>query len=162
NAERINKRSLAIREKALGPDHPDVAQSLNNLATLYDQQARYADAEPLYKRSLVIRENILGPNHPMVAESLNNLASHYSKQRRYADALNIIKRSIDVGMSQKSPVFSVLRGSESENFINHARSFAESYYVLQFTSSSSAGEAVTKLAQRHAAGTGELATLVRR
>jgi hypothetical protein len=27
--------SLAIREKALGPEHPDVAESLNDLAVLY-------------------------------------------------------------------------------------------------------------------------------
>ncbi len=31
-AEPLCKRSLAIREKALGPDHPNVAESLNNLA----------------------------------------------------------------------------------------------------------------------------------
>ena len=35
DAEPLYKRSLAIREKALGPDHPDVATSLNNLAELY-------------------------------------------------------------------------------------------------------------------------------
>jgi hypothetical protein len=29
-AEPIFARALAIREKALGPDHPDVAESLNN------------------------------------------------------------------------------------------------------------------------------------
>ena len=29
------QRELAIREKALGPDHPNTAQSLNNLALLY-------------------------------------------------------------------------------------------------------------------------------
>jgi tetratricopeptide (TPR) repeat protein len=52
-AEPLYKRSLAIREKALGPDHPDVALSLNNLAGLYDNQGRYAEAEPLYKRSLI-------------------------------------------------------------------------------------------------------------
>jgi hypothetical protein len=40
-------RAPAIREKALGPDHQDVAQSLNNLASLYHSQGRYADAEPL-------------------------------------------------------------------------------------------------------------------
>ncbi len=36
---------LALREKALGPSHPDVATSLNNLAVLnYDQGAfRKAD-----------------------------------------------------------------------------------------------------------------------
>ena len=34
-AEPLYQRSLAIREKALGPEHPDVANSLNNLAELY-------------------------------------------------------------------------------------------------------------------------------
>ena len=34
------ERSLAIREKALGPDHPDVAQSLNNRAVLLEAQVR--------------------------------------------------------------------------------------------------------------------------
>ena len=58
---------MAINEKALGPDHPDVARSLNNLAALYETQGRYADAEPLYKRSLAIREKALGPDHPDVA-----------------------------------------------------------------------------------------------
>ena len=33
----------------LGPDHPDVAHSLNNLAGLYQKTGRYAEAEPLYK-----------------------------------------------------------------------------------------------------------------
>ena len=41
--------------------------SLNNLAALYQDQGRYADAEPLYKRSLAIREKALGPDHPDVA-----------------------------------------------------------------------------------------------
>ena len=45
------EQALAIRKKALGPDHPDVAQSLNNLAVLYDAQGQYAKAEPLYLRS---------------------------------------------------------------------------------------------------------------
>jgi tetratricopeptide (TPR) repeat protein len=64
DAEPLYKRSLAIREKALGADHPDVATSLNNLANLYRAQGRYADAEPLYKRALAIRERVLGPDHP--------------------------------------------------------------------------------------------------
>jgi tetratricopeptide (TPR) repeat protein len=57
----LAERALAIREKALGPDHPDVAVALINLAQLYESQSRYADAEPLYKRSLAIREKALGP-----------------------------------------------------------------------------------------------------
>src|SRR4051812_43643312 len=34
-------RSLAILEKALGHDHPDVAASLNNLAVLYESRGEY-------------------------------------------------------------------------------------------------------------------------
>ncbi len=79
-AEPLYKRSLAIWEKALGPDHPDVALSLNNLALLYRTQGQYAEAEPLYKRSLAIWEKALGPDHPNVATSLNNLAELYRDQ----------------------------------------------------------------------------------
>ena len=35
DAEPLHQRALAICEKALGPEHPDVAMSLNNLAALY-------------------------------------------------------------------------------------------------------------------------------
>jgi tetratricopeptide (TPR) repeat protein len=67
------REALAIREKVLGPDHLDVAASLNILGLLYDNQGRYHEAEPLYQRSLQIREKALGPDHPEIARSLNNL-----------------------------------------------------------------------------------------
>ncbi len=93
-AEPLYKRSLGIHEKALGPDHPDVGTSLNNLALLYESQGRYAEAEPLYKRSLGIREKALGPDHPDVGTSLNNLAGLYESQGRYAEAEPLYKRSL--------------------------------------------------------------------
>src|SRR5208283_1138662 len=80
------KKALQVAEQNLGPDHPDVATSLNNLAWLYRAQGHYAQAEPLYKRSLAIREKALGPDHPDVATSLNNLAALYSAQSQYARA----------------------------------------------------------------------------
>ena len=40
DAEPLFRRALAIREKALGENHPDVAQSLNNLAVLYEKKGR--------------------------------------------------------------------------------------------------------------------------
>ena len=89
-------RALTIREKALGPDHPDVAVSLNNLAELYRAQGRYADAEPLHKRALTIREKALGPNHPDVALSLNNLAGIDVAQGRYSDAEPLLKRALAI------------------------------------------------------------------
>jgi CHAT domain-containing protein/Tfp pilus assembly protein PilF len=87
---------LVIDEKALGPDHPDVAHSLNGLAGLYYSQGRYADAESLFQRSLAIREKALGRDHPDVANSLNNLAGLYWSQGRYTDAEPLYQRSIAI------------------------------------------------------------------
>jgi tetratricopeptide (TPR) repeat protein len=58
----------------LGPDHPDTATSLDNLAFLLQAQGDLAGARPLYERALAIREKVLGPDHPDSATSLNNLA----------------------------------------------------------------------------------------
>jgi tetratricopeptide (TPR) repeat protein len=83
-----------IYEKSLGTDHPRVANSLNNLAALYLEQGRYAEAEPLYRRSLVIYEKSLGPDHSDVATPLNALAGLYYEQGRDADAESLVKRSL--------------------------------------------------------------------
>jgi hypothetical protein len=53
-AEPLYKRSLAIWEKALGPDHPDVATSLNNLAAPYRKTGREKEAKALEDRARVI------------------------------------------------------------------------------------------------------------
>ena len=90
---------LAITEKALGPDDPNVATTLNNLALLCNNQRRYADAEPLFKRSLAIREKALGLDDLNVATTLNNLAELYDNQGRYAEAEPLFKRS---GTTQRS------------------------------------------------------------
>ena len=71
-------------------------QSLNNLAALYSDQGRYAEAEPLYKRALAICEKALGPDHPDVGSSLNNLAALYRDQGRYAEAEPLFKRSLAI------------------------------------------------------------------
>ncbi len=90
------ERALAIYERALGPDHPRVATSVNNLATLRQSQGDYAGALPLHERSLAIRERALGPDHPEVAESLNNLATLYWAEGDYAGALPLYERSLAI------------------------------------------------------------------
>ena len=58
------ERALIIREKVLGPEHPDTAASLSNLAKLLREQGDFAGARPLLERALSIREKVLGPEHP--------------------------------------------------------------------------------------------------
>ena len=71
------KRSLSIKEKAFGPEHPETAASLNNLAALYVKTADFDKAEFLYQRALSIREKAFGPEHIETAISLNHLAVMY-------------------------------------------------------------------------------------
>jgi tetratricopeptide (TPR) repeat protein len=94
-----------VTEKAFGPDHPDVAQALNNLAALYARQGRNADAERLFKRSVVTFEKTLGPNHPDLADVLEILAGLYKDQGRYADAEQLSRRSMAIrGNTRSGPI----------------------------------------------------------
>ena len=95
------ERALAIRERALGPGHPDVAQSLNNLARLYHVQGAYERALLLYERALAIREKTLGLDDPYVAQSLNNLAELYRALGAYERALPLYERALAIW--QKAP-----------------------------------------------------------
>jgi tetratricopeptide (TPR) repeat protein len=68
------ERALAIREKALGAEHPSTGTSLNNLAVLLRAQGDYAGAKPLYERALAISEKALGAEHPSTKIIRENLA----------------------------------------------------------------------------------------
>ena len=72
------KKALLAAEQALGPGHPDVATSLNNLGMLCYAQEQFIQAESFHLRALTIREKAFGPDHLDVAQSLNNLGISYS------------------------------------------------------------------------------------
>ena len=91
----VGKKALKVAEEIVGPDHPSVATSLNNLAGLYMTQGQYAAAEPLYKRALSIDEKALGPDHPGVATTLNNLAGLYRATGRNLEAQELERRLSD-------------------------------------------------------------------
>lgn len=68
---------MKVAEKAFGINHPKFGASLNNLAELYQDQGKYAEAETLYKLALKTLEKALGPDHPVVATVLENVAECY-------------------------------------------------------------------------------------
>src|SRR5438270_828831 len=55
-AIQTEQKSLGIRQKFLGPDHPDVASSLFNLGLYYRNAGDIPEAEESYLKSLAIRE----------------------------------------------------------------------------------------------------------
>jgi tetratricopeptide (TPR) repeat protein len=66
--------ALAIREKALGPEHPDTAVSLNNLAVLLNDQGDLVGARSLHERALAINEKARGQTHKDTNRTRSHLA----------------------------------------------------------------------------------------
>ncbi len=106
--------ALEIRRRSLGPEHPDVAASLNDLALALQYRGDLAGAEPLYREALGIRRQALGEQHPDVATSLADLAwllqsrgDLAGAESLYREALGIRRQALgevhpDVAMSLSS------------------------------------------------------------
>jgi tetratricopeptide (TPR) repeat protein len=95
-AASLSRRALAIREKALGPDHPDTAVSLNILARHFREQGDLAKARPLFERALVISEKAHGPDHSDTAVCLSSLAWLLQSQGDLAEAQPLFERTLAI------------------------------------------------------------------
>jgi tetratricopeptide (TPR) repeat protein len=71
-AEPLFRQAIKIGEKALGKDHAAVAIWYDNLALLFQDQGKYAEAEPLFRRAIEISQNTLGPEHPNTVRAKEN------------------------------------------------------------------------------------------
>ena len=90
------RRALAIDEQSYGPEHPNVAIRLNNLAQLLQATNRLSEAEPLMRQALAIDEQSYGPEHPNVARDLNNLALLLEATNRLSEAEPLSWRSVSI------------------------------------------------------------------
>ncbi|MGA8171455.1 MAG: tetratricopeptide repeat protein [Methylocystis sp.] len=102
-AEPLYKRALAIGEASYGPDHPNVAIRLNNLARLLQDTNRIKEAEPLMRRALAIDEASYGPDHPNVAIDLNNLARLLKSTNRIKEAEPLMRRALTMDEASYGP-----------------------------------------------------------
>ena len=59
-AERTLNKSLAIKEKTFGKNHPEMVFDLSNLAWLYYWQSQHKKAEEKFSQILEIRKKTLG------------------------------------------------------------------------------------------------------
>lgn len=77
------EKAYILRRGGLG-DHPDTAQTLNNIAAIHFQNRKYAQCVMYVHRALAIATNCLGVAHPITLDYRRGLedAKIYLKQRR--------------------------------------------------------------------------------
>jgi tetratricopeptide (TPR) repeat protein len=84
-----------IYEKVRGPDHPDTAISLNNLAGVLIEQGDYAAAHMLCRRAMMICEKAR-PDHPDTALILHNFAGVLRELGDYDAARSLFERALTI------------------------------------------------------------------
>jgi nephrocystin-3 len=73
----LEEHALQVTESILGPNHLDVASSLERLAEIHKALGNYNRTLSAYHRELAIKERILGSKHLDLAPCLLNLAELY-------------------------------------------------------------------------------------
>jgi tetratricopeptide (TPR) repeat protein len=140
-AEPLHRRALGIREKALGPEHPDVGASLDNLAGLYRAQGKLDEALTLARRAtgLLARR--------FAAESGGSRQGVLAEQRTRSGGFEL-HVALLAAVAE--------RGPEAR-----AEAAAESFTIAQLARASDTAEQVGKMAARYAAGSDALAKVAR-
>jgi tetratricopeptide (TPR) repeat protein len=95
-AEVFYQQALTFQEKVLGPEHPDTATTLHQMAHLYQEQGKYEQAETFHQRELTIRDKVFGPEHPDTAHSLFCMAGLYREQGKYEQAEVFYQRALSI------------------------------------------------------------------
>ena len=73
SADELLREAARIQEQELGPHHPDLANTLNNLAIVAERTGSSTEAETFYRRAAAIAAAALPSDHPMTVASRQNL-----------------------------------------------------------------------------------------
>jgi hypothetical protein len=85
SAERLLREAADLQEATLGPLHPDLANTLNNLGVVCEMNNHPADAEECFRRAVAIAITALEPDHPFVATSQQNLRDFCEARGKQVD-----------------------------------------------------------------------------
>src|SRR5688500_12373731 len=85
SAEELLREAAALQEQTLGPYHPDLANTLNNLGVVCEMADNPIDAEHYVRRAYTVAIAALAPDHPFVATSSKNLHDFCAARGRPAE-----------------------------------------------------------------------------
>jgi tetratricopeptide (TPR) repeat protein/tRNA A-37 threonylcarbamoyl transferase component Bud32 len=95
-AETQLRAALATQRAVLGEVDPDVAQTLQDLASTLWFKGNLEEAEPMFRECLDLRRELYGPEHEKVARSMNDLAACLNSRDKHEEAEQIYRQSLSM------------------------------------------------------------------
>lgn len=102
-AEALLEGALAIQERMLRPDHPDIGLTVNNLAILAGESGDLDRAWELLKRALRIAQMTYGSKNKETARALTNLAQFHVLLGDYGEAEELFKQLLSMQEGMLGP-----------------------------------------------------------
>jgi serine/threonine protein kinase/tetratricopeptide (TPR) repeat protein len=93
-AEAERRTALDAQRKSLGNDHPDVAESLRQLAQFHTSKRDFDEAEKALGEALSIRKKISPAGDLAVAQLLEDFANLRARQERNTEAEELFREAI--------------------------------------------------------------------
>jgi eukaryotic-like serine/threonine-protein kinase len=101
-------KSLRLKERILGKDHPDVAFTLANYADTLNSMGRPKEALELSNRGVEILGRTFGASHPRLVNQLTTRAEIFNNLGRHEDARRDAERAVVLQRSEAGPELNLI------------------------------------------------------
>ena len=95
DAERMFTRTLAIRRRVSGDQHPNTLRLMESLADLYDAEGKYKEEETLLTSISNADRSVFGDSHPETLRQFSALGRVQLRESKYADAGATLRAALD-------------------------------------------------------------------
>jgi serine/threonine protein kinase len=102
-ARRHLERSYELLRRELGDEHDTTCMVMNNLASVYAHEGRFAPAERLFMHVLEANKRRLGPEHRDTLAVMNNLTVLYLTQGNLAAAEHVVRELLEIVRRVEGP-----------------------------------------------------------
>ncbi len=145
-AEPYFRRSLELREAALGARHEDTMTSYNRMGRLMQRMARLDEAAEYYGRCLEMRREVLGNDAVLTISTITNLAGLNRQRGRFKEAMTLYREAVETTERTMEP--------DAESRLNAMNGLAGAYKDLgRYDDAIPMYEEVLEIRQRNNSGT---------
>src|SRR5262245_23021261 len=115
SAETLLREAAGLQEASLGPLHPDLANTLNNLGVVCEMNDNAVDAEDCFRRAVAIATTVLTPDHPFVATSRQNLRDFCEARGKEVEPSHTESQDVQMATESVEPLRESSSHTESQD-----------------------------------------------